>query len=97
MLRVDSPADEQVEVAVAVVVGGPDAGGTHFGVGQRTNSQAEITLAIVEVQPILIAGVARVLLVATAGDVEIVVAVPIRVEQQHANVLRLLLYALTAG
>ncbi len=84
--RNDAAADEQIDVAVAVVVARGDARTIVVEVGEGVLREAEVAPSIVEVEP-----VAQRLplpeLVAAAHDIEVAIAVPVGVDEDRVDVL----------
>ena len=86
--RHDAPAHEQIDVAIAVVVGRHDPRSTDVLGRQVAARLAEVPPPVVPVQPVLQGGRHVGELAPAAHDVQVGVAVAVRVEKHRAQVLR---------
>ena len=80
-------ADEQIDIAIAVVVHSRGARSAVALRRQRVGRLAEHTMSVVQVQPVLQCGCRCAVLRAPAHDVEVGIFVPICVEKQRADIL----------
>ena len=85
--RVEAPADEEIELAVAIEVAGAHDGGDGGGLRQRLRVADEAPAALIDVETVLQERRARRELIAAARHIEVGTTVSVGVEEEGAPVL----------
>src|SRR5688500_2078223 len=85
--RDNTGSDEKIQIAVRIEIPGRDTGPVLEEIRQRASRALEIPAAVIDVKPVAQRFVAAGELVSSTDDIEIPIAVPVRIEDDRIDIL----------